>query len=90
MTTILFENLRSSRFQSNHQRGYFCRNTIISSGARNSTPPVPPANLQPCSPGARLPMLAATIKIGIATINLNAVVPRLRSRSGYSTENCTG
>jgi hypothetical protein len=35
-------------------------------------------------------MLAATIKIGIATINLNAVVPRLRSRSGYSTEKRTG
>ena len=28
----------SSRFQSNHQRGYFWRNRIISSGPANSTP----------------------------------------------------
>src|SRR5438128_5790321 len=35
-------------------------------------------------------MVPATIRIGIATISLNPVVSRLRSRSGYSTENCTG
>ena len=31
----------SSRFQSNHHRGYFCRNTIISGGPATSTPPDP-------------------------------------------------
>src|SRR5947209_7507552 len=35
-------------------------------------------------------MLAATIRMGIATISLNAVVRRLSLRSGYSTENRTG
>src|SRR6266566_1903185 len=35
-------------------------------------------------------MLPATIRIGIATNSLNAVVRRLMSRSGYSTENRTG
>jgi hypothetical protein len=32
---------RSSRFQSNHQRGYFSRNRIMSSGGMTSSP-VPP------------------------------------------------
>ena len=34
-------NRSSCRFQSNHQRGYFWRKTIISSGGKNSNP-VPP------------------------------------------------
>src|SRR5919204_5108184 len=90
---ILFENRSSSRFQSNHQRGYFCRTRIIRSGAMKSSPPVPapavqsflpPPNTSPC------PTLAATIRIGIMMIHLNAVVSRLSSRSGYATANCTG
>ena len=35
-------------------------------------------------------IVAATITIGMAMKILNAVVSRLRSRSGYSTENSTG
>jgi len=36
-------NRCSSRFQSNHHRGYFCRNKIVSSGPKNSKPPAPAA-----------------------------------------------
>ena len=32
-------NRCSSRFQSNHHRGYLRRNKIISSGAKNGRPP---------------------------------------------------
>jgi hypothetical protein len=39
----------SSRFQSYHQRGYFSRKTIISSGGRNSRP-VPPITIVGASP----------------------------------------
>src|SRR5207253_855835 len=64
------------------------------SGGRNNKPAVPPnaieAPCRPPQPPASPPIVAATITIGIATISLNAVVNRLRSRSGYSTENCTG
>jgi hypothetical protein len=35
-------------------------------------------------------MLAATTRIGIATITLNPVVSRLSVRSGYPTEKLTG
>src|SRR6478735_1135825 len=35
-------------------------------------------------------MVATRIKIGIAQINLNAVVTRSSTRSGYSTESWTG
>jgi hypothetical protein len=38
-------NRCSSRFQSNHQRGYFWRNRIISNGPKNSTPPAPATTL---------------------------------------------
>jgi len=56
------------------------------SGARNSIPTIPPEIPRLCSPAAELlawaPMPAETIRIGIATGNLNAVVSRLSFRSG--------
>src|SRR5579864_8103606 len=86
-------NRSSSRFQSNHQRVYFCRNTIISKGAKNSRPPIPAATpvvlpLFHCpNPPDTLPN---TIKMGMAMITRKNEVSRSRGRSGYSTENCTG
>src|ERR671931_2426715 len=83
----------SSRFQSNHQRGYFWRKTIIRRGPKKSSPPAPAATSWPW-PQPQLPPLPSTLprttRIGIATISRKAVVSRLSCRSGYSTENCTG
>src|SRR5918912_3181602 len=86
-------NRSNSRFQSNHQRGYFCRKTIIRSGAKKSSPPAPAATSRPWPqpPPAQPPSTAPrTTRIGIATMIRNAVVSRFRSRSGYCTSNCTG
>src|SRR2546429_529905 len=43
-----FVNLISSRFQSNHQRGYFCLKTIIKSAGRTTTPAPLTATFAPC------------------------------------------
>src|SRR4029077_12968833 len=90
-----FWNRSSSRLKSYHQRGYFWRNTIISNVGKKRSPLPPAAKTAPCSPPqppdqSFPPIAANTITIGIATMILNAVVSRFRSRSGYSTENCTG
>src|SRR5438270_8625209 len=87
-------NRSSSRFQSNHQRRYFCWKTIIRSGAKKSSPPAPAATSRPWwpqPPPAQPPSTAPrTTRIGIATMIRKVVVSRLSCRSGYSTENCTG
>ena len=78
---------RSSRFQSNHQRGYFSRKRINSSGGMNSSP-MPPITIvallgslsQP--PVEKPSMLAITIAIGMIVKMRNAVVRRSRARSG--------
>ena len=78
----------SSRFQSNHHRGYFWRNRIISSGAMNSRPPaaitmvvvVLPVSVVDCQvPPETVP---SRIRIGIAQISRKNVDRRSRSRSG--------
>src|SRR2546423_2285286 len=84
----------SSRFQSNHQRGYFCRNTIIRRGAKKSSPPAPAATSRPWwpePPPAQTPStVPRTTRVGIASMIRKAVVSRFSSRSGFSTSNCTG
>jgi hypothetical protein len=79
--------------KSYHQRGYFCRNTIMSSGGRKSSPDPPAAMVVVCAPDATSvepPNAPTTIAIGITVKMRNAVVRRLRSRSGYSTSNWSG
>ena len=81
-----FVNRISSRFQSNHQRGYFWRKRIIKSGGTKSRAVPLSATDVPgpdASQAAGPPWMVATrIRIGIAQINLNAVLPRSRFRSG--------
>jgi len=60
-------NRCSSRFQSNHHRGYLRWNKIISSGAKKSTPP---------------DRVLSRIAIGITKMVRKAVLSRLRGRSG--------
>src|SRR5262249_31376030 len=84
----------NSRFQSNHQRGYFCRNRIMSSGARNNTPPAV-AVVYVAWPWAdhchSCPDTAPrTIAMGMTVKIRNPVVRRLRGRAGESTEKLTG
>jgi hypothetical protein len=76
------------RFQSNHHRGYFWPNRIISRGGRNSNP-VPPtttvvAPAVPPPPYCRgsPSIVARTIAIGITVKIRHALVRRFRSRSG--------
>ena len=49
---LRFSNRSTSRFQSYHQRGYFWRNRIISSGPRTRTAAAPPPPQAQCSPPA--------------------------------------
>ena len=89
----------SSRFQSNHQRGYFWRNRIISSGPRNRIPPAPTTTVpvvlvappesyqfQASAPET----VPSTIAIGMIVNALKKVVRRFSGRAGYSTSSCTG
>src|SRR5918993_1149076 len=93
------ENRVSSRFQSNHQRGYFSRKRIISSGPANRMPPAPTTTVVVVSAAAPVSVqvqasapetVPSTIAIGMTVNTLKNVVRRLRSRSGYSTWNWTG
>jgi len=77
----------SSRFQSNHQRGYLLRNSIISVGPRTSNPPPPTANAPAWPPAAAREAtppftVKATIRMGMATKMRKNVVPRSSLRSG--------
>jgi hypothetical protein len=74
----------SSTFQSNHQRGYFPRKTIISSGGRNSRPPIAtrPAWSPSAADAPRAVSAVSTIAIGTSMTSLNAFVIRLSGRSG--------
>src|SRR4051794_26472850 len=63
-------NRCSSRFQSNHHRGYFRRNRIMSRGPRTSSPPAPDtAPLVPLLSAPNVPpdTVPSTIMIGMAT-----------------------
>ena len=87
------EKRRRLRFQSNHHRGYFCRNTIIRTTGRKTAPP-PIASvciadsLSLCR--AALGSMPITMRIGIAAKIRKAVASRLSGRLGKSTSNCTG
>jgi hypothetical protein len=79
-------NLSSSRFQSNHHREYFWPKTIMSSGARNNSPPavavvyVVLPDVDHCH---SCPDTApSTIAIGITVKMRKNVVSRLSGRSG--------
>jgi hypothetical protein len=76
----------SSRFQSNHHRGYFWRKRISSSGAKNSRPPAPATTISPRSgvDHCQVPPLTApsTMRIGTATKMRNSVVRRFSGLSG--------
>lgn len=71
-------NASNATFQSNHHRGYFSRNKIISSGGRNSRPPPSTTTSRAVEPNVNVvPLtLVSTITIGIATMIRNAVVSR--------------
>src|SRR3954469_25437367 len=83
----------SSRLKSNHQRGYFWRNRIRSSGGRTRRPVPPTATVVVPAPLETLvlpPIAASTMKIGMAVKIRKKVVSRLRLRSGYSTSYWSG
>ena len=75
-------NLVSWRFQSNHQRGYFCRKRSIMATAAQSTPPdsTTMAESPAChvGPDTRL----RRIMTGMAVNGLKNVVSRFSSRCG--------
>ncbi|HZD18803.1 MAG TPA: hypothetical protein VE669_11740 [Actinomycetota bacterium] len=75
-----------ARFQSNHHRGYFCRNTIISRGPKRSSPPAPAATYVTCLPVLHdqvAPLtLPSTMRIGIAARIRKNVVTLSSGRSG--------
>ena len=88
----------SSRFQSNHQRGYFWRNRIMSSGPANSRPPAPTTTVRPVwlapLPPYQLHVSPETVPsamaMGMIVKIRKPVVSRLSGRSWYSTSTWTG
>ena len=78
-----FVKRENSRFQSNHQRGYFCRKSSMSTVARTIVPPAVVTSNQ-CRPAWTLmcSSVAMRITIGITVMNRNPVVSRLSGRSG--------
>ncbi len=79
------ENRIRLRFQSNHQRGYFCRKTSMStSGTKTAAPPITKLEVVEWSPSRKdsPDSIVTTTTIGIATMNRNAVVSRLSDRDG--------
>ena len=88
----------SSRFQSNHQRGYFWRNRIISSGPANSRPPAPTTTVRPVWVAPLSPYqfhvspetVPSTMAMGMMVKIRKPVVSRLSGRSGYSTSTWAG
>ncbi len=80
----------SSRFQSNHQRGYFRRHAIISATGRNRMPPAP-STVWPLVPPTVGPVTSPRIRAMGMTVNgRKKVVSRSSSRSGYSIWSVAG
>src|SRR3954451_15590426 len=83
----------SSRLKAKHQGGYFWRNRIGSSGGSTRRPVPPTATVVVPAPLETLvvpPVAASPIMSGIAAKIRNAVLRRLRLRSGYSTSYWSG